>query len=376
MTAATLKEAVTGKPTPPAEREPTPYERFRAYVQTVSFLNEIALLVGGEAQAKTFVRVVLTAVQQTPRLLEADRRSLLLACMKAARDRLMPDGKEAVFNIYNTKVREKNGREVWVPTVQYLPMSGGIIKKMYESGHVKFVDALAVYAKDEFIYERGDSPRLVHRPTLDNEPGEIVAAYAVIKLDNGETKREVMPRRDIEKVRAASQAPDGPGWRDWYDQFAIKSVIKRAYKQLPSSVEIEQVIAHDNEAMGFRAPTTMGGEFDAFPDPTTTTAPEEPRTAIEHNPGEKIPDVVGGAAPAKESETVAADTAPATTEKTTAAKETISLGMVASRINQAKNVEELNLALDLIREIPNKVEQRQLNLMAAERRRELEAKSE
>ena len=61
-----------------------------------------------------------------------------------------------------------------------------------------------------------------------------------------------MSKRDIEKVRAASKAPNGPGWAKWYDQFAIKSVVKRAYKLLPSSSDrLDRVIEHDNEAMEF-----------------------------------------------------------------------------------------------------------------------------
>ena len=128
--AAALKEAVTGKASEQSTvRELTGYERLKNYLQAQSFINEIAILVGGEAQARTFVRVVLTAVQQTPRLIEADRRTLLLACMKAARDRLMPDGKEAVLNIYNTKIKDdKTGRDTWVESVQYLPMAAGLIK--------------------------------------------------------------------------------------------------------------------------------------------------------------------------------------------------------------------------------------------------------
>lgn len=248
-TAAPAQPQTLPASTPP--RAPTEYEKLRNYVQTEDFLRQVAPLVGGENQAKTFVRVVLNAVQKTPELLYAERKSLLLACMAAARDRLMPDGKEAVLNIYRTKIK-RDGRDEWIDAAQYLPMVAGLIKKLYESGHVISVDAAVVYKADVFEFERGDNPRILHKPNLEAEdPGPIIAAYVIIKLKTGETKREVLARRDIDKIRAASKAPDSPAWKTWFDQMAIKAVIKRAYKQVPSSVEVDAVIAADNDALGF-----------------------------------------------------------------------------------------------------------------------------
>jgi recombination protein RecT len=191
-------------------------------------------------------------VQMNPKLIDAERRSLFAACMRAAQDGLMPDGREAVLNIYPTKVKE-GGKEYWIEKVQFLPMVRGLLKCMRNSGEVASVDAAAVYEKDHFIFKRGDDPRIEHEPYLGAEdPGQVIAAYVIVKLLNGEVHREVMSKRDIEKVRSASKAANGPGWTTWYDQFAIKSAIKRATKLLPSSSDrLNSVIDHDNDAMGF-----------------------------------------------------------------------------------------------------------------------------
>ena len=373
-----MNNAVATQPaaTPPT-RELTAFEKFRNYVTTTSFLAEIGALVGGEAQAKTFVRVVLTAVQQTPALLDADRRSLLLACMKAGRDRLMPDGKEAVLNIYNTKTKV-DGRDVWVPSVQYLPMVAGLIKKMYDSGHVTFVDAAAVYEADEFSWERGDSPRLMHRPSLKDDPGKVVAAYAVMKMANGQQKHEVIARRDIEKMREASKSPDGPGWKNWYDQFAIKSVIKRAYKQLPSSVELEQIVESDNEAIGFAdfAHTEASASPLAAANVAAINAAVQAKAApaIEHNPGQTIPQTIDSTG---QRETVAATyetKAPASETKSATAKKDAgpTYAEVAERINAAKSIDDLDLVIDAIRSVDREQHKRDLNLLAADRRKELQ----
>lgn len=254
-----LKAAVIGQQ---EERERSPYEVFRGQVEKLR--PEIGTLVGKDGVDR-FVRVCLNAVQANPKVLDADRRSLLLACMKSAQDRLLPDGREAVLNIYKTKVKGVGGRDEWIEMVQYLPMVGGLVKKLYDSGHVTFVDAVAVRERDEFEYHRGDEPRVIHKPYIGEEdPGKVIAAYAIFKLRNGETKREVMSRRDIEIVRTKSKAPDGPMWAEdaFYDQAAIKSVIKRAYKQLPSSIVIERAIAADNEAIGLEGLPAMAQHSD------------------------------------------------------------------------------------------------------------------
>lgn len=252
MSSSALKAAATGQVTPKEAR--SPYEALKRQLETNK--PEFKPLLGTDANVDKFVRVVLNSVLSNPDLIEADFRTLVTACMKAAQDGLMPDGREAVLNIYSTKVK-KGEREEWIKAVQYLPMVGGLVKKLYESGEVTYVDAAAVYANDKFTFRRGDDPKLEHEPTLEDDPGQVVAAYVVIKLKSGEIKREVMPRRDIEAVRAASKSSGKGPWATWYDQQAIKSVIKRAYKQLPKTDALERVIANDNEAVGFAASTSL-----------------------------------------------------------------------------------------------------------------------
>lgn len=215
--------------------------------------DEVAAQLPKGIDVDRFIRTAITAVQLAPELLTANRSSLYGALMQCAKDGLIPDGKEATIQIYNTNIGTRENPE-WVKAASYMPMVGGLLRQMYEAG-CTYVDAAAVYEEDHFVFKRGDSPSIEHEPDIiaDN-PGKVIAAYAIVKLGNGETKREVMPRRDIEKVREASKASKGPGWTNWYDQFAIKAVLKRIYKQLPHTNErLEKIIQHDNEAMGFES---------------------------------------------------------------------------------------------------------------------------
>ena len=107
----------------------------------VKMQPEFAAALPPQIPAERFVRTVMTAVQLEPKLLGADRKSLLSSCMRAAQDGLMLDGREAALVTYGDKV-------------QYLPMVGGILKKLRQSGQLLSISANVVYEKDEFDYER------------------------------------------------------------------------------------------------------------------------------------------------------------------------------------------------------------------------------
>lgn len=334
MTASALKAAATGQATP--EQAKSPYEALKRQLEASK--GEFLPLLGQSQQnVDRFIRVVLNAVLATPDLLDADRRSLVAACMKAAQDGLMPDGREAVLNIYNTKVKGRNGQpDEWKKMAQYLPMVGGLIKKLYESGEITYVDAACVYANDRFTYRRGDEPKLEHEPTMADDSGMIVAAYAVIKLKNGEIKREVMPRRDIEAVRSASKSKDSGPWVTWYDQQAIKSVIKRAYKQLPKADAFEKIADYDNQALGFAAI------------PSTVAEIVGRQQAIENSPSETLEMPIG-----EHHELHAAEFVDAANGAASMASSIhVSYEKLAGRLMKAKDQDIANLILDEGRALP------------------------
>src|SRR6266550_2572685 len=147
-----------------------------------------------------FRRVVITAVNQNSKLARADRRSLFNACAKCAHDGLYPDGREAALVPYSTKVK-RDGIDYWVDMVQYLPMIAGIRKRMRNTGEVLAATAEVVYRNDHFRYVKGEDPHIEHEPcALDQEKGEMIGAYAIIKLANGEVLRETMYAKDIDRI--------------------------------------------------------------------------------------------------------------------------------------------------------------------------------
>ena len=221
---------------------------------------------------EAFQRTILTAVQADPALLDADRQSLLLSCMKAAQDGLLPDKREAAFVIFSTSKKDGD-RWVKTQTVQYMPMVYGLRKKILQSGAIKDITAKVVYRCElesgAFVYEEGDEATLRHRPMLEMTEDQaaddqIVAAYSKATYNDGTTSYEVMRRFEINKVRQASQTgatgktvmfgndkgkaiePKGP-WVDWFPEQAKKTVMRRHSKTLPMSGDLLDVEAHDDE---------------------------------------------------------------------------------------------------------------------------------
>ena len=189
-----------------------------------------------------FIRVAQTAVLSNPDLQQADRASLFGACVKLAQDGLLADGKEAALVVFNSKGPGGN----WIKKVQAMPMIAGILKKIRQSGEVAFIDAHVVYENDSFQYRPGIDEQPIFEPDWFGERGKPLGVFAIARLKTGEfIPAEIMSYAEVEKVRQASRSKDRGPWVDWWDQMALKTVIRRFAKRLPSSTDIEEFLARD-----------------------------------------------------------------------------------------------------------------------------------
>lgn len=183
-----------------------------------------------------FGRVVLTAIQTNPDLLNVERRSLWNACMRAAQDGLLPDGREGALVVYKTKA-------------QWLPMIAGIRKKVRNSGEIATWDVHVVHERDFFDYQLGDNPKIEHRP-VRGERGPIIAAYSVALLKSGERSREVMWVDEIHEIRQRSKAGSSGPWHTDFGEMCKKTVAKRHAKVLPMSTDLDDLLRRDDEDGG------------------------------------------------------------------------------------------------------------------------------
>lgn len=220
--------------------------QFRDYVQARMATLEDAL--PPTIPPKRFVSVVMTALQNKPQLLTCTFPSLWNACIRAAQDGLLPDGREGAIAPYG---ENKDGKRV-AEIATWMPMVEGYRKKAFEAGHVHAWEVNVVYEKDEFDYELGDNAFIRHKPYIGVETsGGIVGAYSRAKLANGEVVREVMSAFQIMQVKAKSKAGNG-AWQDAgsFPEMCKKVVARRHYKQLPHSESMDAMIARDDAEHG------------------------------------------------------------------------------------------------------------------------------
>jgi recombination protein RecT len=337
-----LKAAATGKTaeevstTGMSEADVSKMKLAKLQEQVRMMEPEIGKILGASANPAAWTSAVLAAIMENWELIDADRSSFFQSCREAAQDGLLPDGNDAVLNVYRTNIGTRDAPQ-WIPKVQYLPMVGGVVKMLYRSGEVTKISAHCVYEADVFDYELGDEEKLIHKPNLlAPKRGDIIASYVVFTLRNGEKIREVLPKSDIDKIRGASKSANGPAWSKWFDQMAIKSVIHRGSKRVPQSPVFQQFQSRDYEAMGFQA--------------IAASAPQEPTLALTHDAPEIIPHQTSAQADGAEI-TIERDES-VDDAKDVAEKKPTTVEMVLDIAPTAKNADAFEVLLDWYSHVP------------------------
>lgn len=181
-----------------------------------------------------FVRVVMTAIQMTPALLEADRRTLFSAAMRASQMGLLPDGREGAIVTFGKQC-------------QFMPMMGGILKMLRNSGELASIDAQLVHQNDKFTYRPGFDLVPLHEPDWFGDRGAVIGVYCVAKMKDGAAYVEVMSKAQVEKVREVSRSKGNGPWVQWWDEMARKTVVRRLAKRLPMSTDMDPSLMADDE---------------------------------------------------------------------------------------------------------------------------------
>ena len=198
---------------------------------------EIMPLVGGDrTRAEKIVRVAANAVSKTPALQDVDRNKLWLAIQDIVALNLPFGARGAYLVPYKTDV-----------TVIVSPH--GLIELMYRNPLVRSVAARVVREGEVFSISYAPEATVTHAPSLTQETGQMIGAYAIIELTTGGRIVEWMSRIDILKIKAASMsAKKGYGpWKDWEEEMWRKSVLKRAAKYVPQSEDLRMALDKDDE---------------------------------------------------------------------------------------------------------------------------------
>ena len=218
--------------------------------------EKFAVALPSHIKPDQFERAAIMAVQTSPEILDAERSSLYTACLKAAQDGLIPDGREAALVVFNKNIAPKGEPKKWAKVVQYMPMYSGVLKKIRQSGELASISSNVVYERDFFDYVLGDFERIEHKPCTEGDAGKPKLVYAIARMKDGAIYREVMTVAEIEQVRAVSKAKDAGPWVEWWGEMAKKTVTRRLSKRLPLSTEIREFLQQDDVLVDFSKPST------------------------------------------------------------------------------------------------------------------------
>ncbi len=202
---------------------------------------EIKKALPGVVTPERFTRMALSALNTNPKLRECTQMSFLAALMNAAQLGLEPN--TSLGQAYLIPYKNKGVLEC-----QFQIGYKGMIDLVYRNEMVQTIQAHCVYQNDEFDYELGLEPKLYHRPALKDR-GELMAVYAMFRLQNGGCGFEVMSKGDVDAYAGRySQGIDSAysPWKSNYEEMAKKTAIKRVLKYAPLKTEFVRAMHVDN----------------------------------------------------------------------------------------------------------------------------------
>lgn len=122
----------------------------------------------------------------------------------------------------------------------------GMIELAYRSGKVKSLYANEVKANDEFYIDYGLEQKLVHRPCLIGDRGEVIGYYAVYHLDSMGSSFVFMTRDEVlSHSKKYSKSFGIDLWESEFDAMAKKTVIKKLLKYAPLSIDLQKSVLLD-----------------------------------------------------------------------------------------------------------------------------------
>jgi recombination protein RecT len=242
------------------------------------FTNELARVVPRHVTPERLTRVVLAEATRTTMLYscmatERGRQSLIACIMLAGELGLEPASPLGHFYMIPRNIKG---------TTQCTHLIGykGLCELARRSGFVKRINADIVY-QDEIdmnLFSCAVEPPEIHHkwsPMVDRNPDNIVCAYAVAELSDGNIVQVVLTLQDIEHRRSRSAARRNGPWQTDYAAMARKSALRALLGGglVPLSAEMSRALHADDEEVSTPAQTvidiTSEGEDIVVPDTGT-----------------------------------------------------------------------------------------------------------
>lgn len=198
-----------------------------------TYRDQIAKALPQHVNVDRMMRVALTEYRKSPKLQMCDSVSFIGAVVQAAQLGLEPGG--ALGHCYLIPY----GKECQLQ-IGYR----GMIDLARRSGNIVSISARAVYEGDDFEISLGTDDKLSHTPKFEGRDLKFV--YAVAKLKDGGVQFDVMSVADIIQIRD-KHTKNSDAWRSHFDEMAKKTVIRRLFKLLPVSIEMQDALRAEED---------------------------------------------------------------------------------------------------------------------------------
>lgn len=249
MSSASLKSIATGQVA--KNEKPKDLAHLLATPQVQS---QIKAALPRHMTAERMARIATTEMRKVPKLGQCDPMSFLGAVIQCAQLGLEPGNALGHAYILPFDKREKVGGQWKTVRTEAQVIIGyrGMIDLARRSGQIVSIDARAVYDGDKFDCELGLDARITHVPDWQNpnraDASKLRFVYAVAKLKDGGVQFDVMSRAEVEGIRARSKSADNGPWVTDFAAMAVKTVVRRLFKFLPVSIEMQTAVGLDEMA--------------------------------------------------------------------------------------------------------------------------------
>lgn len=120
----------------------------------------------------------------------------------------------------------------------------GLLHLAQVSGAIQWGQCKLVHANDTYE-SNGLDKAPTHKYNAFGERGPVVGGYCTVKTAQGDYLTDEMSLSEIKQVENTSKAKNGP-WKNWWEEMARKTIVKRAAKYWPRVERVDSAINHLN----------------------------------------------------------------------------------------------------------------------------------